>query len=103
MKPKTINIDVEVVYYWFDLDNGITHKNGDYDKITQAIQDGDYSTFMDYYHKYNYDYKFDNKGGNMTFFPDEAAIFYNDEWVGDMAITSRTGFNMITDFECYVE
>lgn len=102
MEIKTINIDIEVVYVWFDLNEGITHQNGDYEKITEAIINGDYSTFMKYYKKYNYDYKFDNNGGGITFFPDTAAIFYNNEWVGDMDITGRTGFNMITDFECYI-
>lgn len=103
MENKTINIDIEVVYAWFDLDGGATHKNGDYEKITQAIAEGDYSTFMDYYRKYNYHYEFDNRGRAITFFPDEAAIFFNDEWIGDINITGRTGFNMITDSECYVE
>lgn len=103
MENKTINIDIEVVYYWFDLDNGVLHRNGDYEKIVKTIEEGDYSTFMKYYEFYNYKYHFDNKGGNCTFFPDEAAIFFNDEWIGDINITGRTGFNMITDFECYVE
>ena len=103
METKTINIDIEVVYYWFDLDGGILHQNGDYEKIKKAIQEGDYETFMKYYHYYNYEYKFDNKGGNCTFLPDEAVIFYNNEWVGDMTITSRTGFYMITDEDCHME
>ena len=102
METKTINIDIEVVYIWFDLDNGIAHQNGDYEKITEALKNGDYHTFMDYYQKYNHDYQFDNHGSSITFFPDTAAIFYNYEWVGDMDITGRTGFNMITDYECYV-
>ena len=102
MENKTINIDIEVIYIWFDVDNGALHHNGDYEKVIKAIQDGDYKTFMQFYKKYNYDYKFDNKGGIASFFPDSAPIFYNGEWVGDMDITGRTGFNMITDYECYI-
>ena len=100
MNNKTINIDIEVIYSWFDFDNQVLHRTGDYNKIFNAIENGDYDTFIQYYKKYNYNYN--NQNEDIRFFPDTAPIFYNGEWIGDMDITCRTGFNMITDNKCWV-
>ena len=96
-KINTINVDIEVVYYWFDLDNGIVTLNGDDKIIEEAILNGDFTTFIKYQQYYNYEYKFDNHGGNITFFPNEALIYYNDIYVGQIFVTNETGFNMITE------
>ena len=100
MKEHTINIDIEVVYFW--TDHLILRQNGDAKKVTKAIEDGDYDTFMKYYNYYNYEYPYDNKGGSTVFFPDRAAIFYKDEYVGDIDITKPLGFSMIcfSEYEC---
>ena len=36
------------------------------------------------------------------FFPDEAAIFYKDEYIGNIDITKPLGFSMIcfSEYEC---
>ena len=95
--PNTINIDIEIVYYWFD--HLILRQNGDAVKVNNAIQNGDYNTFMKYYNYYNYEYKYDNNGGSIIFFPDVATIYYQDENIGYIDITNPIGFNMI----CYNE
>lgn len=99
---NTINIDVEIIYFWFD--HILLRENGDAEKFTKAIVDGDYETFMKYYDYYNnkYKYEYDNNGGMICFFPDKAAIFYQNEFVGHIDITSPLGFSMITfsEYEC---
>lgn len=93
---NTINVDIEVVYFWYD--HLLLRKNGDAEKVTQAIENGDYDTFMMYYNKYNNKYNKDD----LIFFPEYASIFYRDSWVGTIDITTPVGFSMITssEYEC---
>ncbi len=93
---NTINVDIEVVYFWYD--HLLLRKNGDAEKVTQAIENGDYDTFMMYYNKYNNKYNKDD----LIFFPEYASIFYRDSWVGTIDITTPIGFSMITfsEYEC---
>lgn len=93
MKNNTINVDIEIVYFWFD--HLILRENGDAEKVTNAIINGDYDIFMKYYNYYNYVYNYNNNGGSITFFPDVAAIFYQDEYIGNINITNPLGFSMI--------
>ena len=46
---KTINVDIEVVYFWFDNQN-ILKNNGDAKIITEIIEEGNYREFMRFYH-----------------------------------------------------
>ena len=99
---KTINVDISVIYNWYD--HLLLRENGDAEKVTKTIENGDYETFMKFYNDYNnrYTYCYDDEEYPMIFFPDTAAIWYHDEIVGDIDITTPVGFNMITDsdYEC---
>lgn len=100
IETNTINIDVEVVYYWFD--HLLLRENGDAKIVTNAINNGDYDLFMTFHNYYNKTYSYDNEGGNLCFFPDTAAVFYNDELIGEFNITNPVAFRMIThsEYEC---
>ena len=93
---KTINVDIEVVYFWFDNQN-ILNNNGDAKIISEIIKEGNYKEFMRFYHYYNEELEWDNNGKSITFFPKEAAIYFQNEYIGDIDITIPTGFNMITE------
>lgn len=101
MDQNTINIDVEIIYFWFD-NNNILSQNGDDQLVNKAIEEGDYETFMKFYNYYNNEYKYDSKGGAVIFFPNEAALFYRDECIGQINIIEPLGFSMITSYsqEC---
>ena len=62
---------------------------GKLDSIRQAIDDGDFDTFMRYYHQY----------GNQ-FFPRTAYIHSGDKVIGEIDIDNPDGFAMITFNEC---
>ena len=87
MSDKTLNVDIEVIYYWYD-DEKVLEETGKKEIIERAINEGDYSTFMLFYHSLN-------KGFNC-FLPPVADLIYNDELIGHVNITNKTGFNMIT-------
>ena len=97
---KTINIDVSIVYYWYD--HMVLRQNGDAEKVTEAIAEGDYDTFIKYYNYYNYTYEYEGESGSITFFPSHAALYYHDEVVGMIDITEPLGFSMIceSEYEC---
>ena len=93
---KTINVDIEVVYFWFDNQN-ILKNNGDAKIITEIIEEGNYREFMRFYHYYNEELECDNNEKSTIFFPEMAAIYFQNEYIGDIDITIPTGFNMITE------
>ena len=98
MIQSTINIDVEIVYHWYD--HLLLRDNGDADIITTAIKNGDYDTFIQYYNLYNN--KYFNGDESIIFFPAYPSIFYNGEIIGTIDITKPLGFSMITnsEYEC---
>lgn len=93
---KTINVDIEVVYFWFDNQN-ILNNNGDAKIVTEIIEEGNYEEFMRFYHYYNEELEWDNNDKLIIFFPKIAAIYFQNEYIGDIDITYPTGFNMITE------
>lgn len=99
---QILNPDCSVIYFWYD--HLVLRKNGDAEKVTKAINDGDYDTFMKFYHKYpSFKTYYEDLGEcEVYYFPDTASIFYNDEIIGRIDITTQEGFNFITDseFEC---
>jgi hypothetical protein len=87
----------DVIYYWYD--HLLLRKNGDANKVQQAIKNHDFATFMDFYNKYsanNYD--------GLIFFPEHASIFSkaSEEIIGWIDVTTKEGFNLIDDneYEC---
>lgn len=99
---NTINVDIAVVYYWYD--HLVLRDNGDAAIVTTAIKNGDYKTFMEIYNKYPPFTTYDKEFGECenVYFPDTATIWYKDEIIGEIYITNPIGFNMITDseYEC---
>lgn len=83
-----------VVYYWYD--HLLLRKNGDAEKVQQAIKNHDYDAFMELYNKY--------EGYEVLFFPKIAYIYEkdSDEIIGEVLITNRNGFSLINDseYEC---
>lgn len=96
---KTINVDIEVLYFWYD--HLILRENGDAQKVTDIINNGDYEAFMRYYHTYNTKY-YSKDGDKILFFPPTAALFYQDQLIGEIDILNPLGFSMITynEYEC---
>ena len=85
------NSDVTVVYQWYH------HMNPDIDmnEISNVIETHDYDTFYKWYKKFETDH--------WTYFPSEASIFVEDEYVGDICIAYDPNvFALITcqDHEC---
>ena len=98
---KTINIDIAVIYQWYD--HLILRDNGDAEKVTAAIENGDYETFMYYYNKYPpFKSYYDDEEISVPYFPDTAYIWYQDQLIGNIDITNPLGFSMITysEYEC---
>ena len=86
-----------VTYYWYD--HLLLRKNGDAEKVQEAIKNHDFKTFINFYNKYE---KNSDEEKDIVFFPSYAHIFINDDYVGEYYILSEYGFNQITDseFEC---
>ena len=80
-----------VIYYWYD--HLVLRANGDAEKVTQAIKDHDYKTFMYFVNKYGAEY-----------FPQEATIFSDEtnEIIGFLDMSKEIAFRMVTDsdYEC---
>ena len=79
-----------VFYEWYD--HLLLRENGDAEKVEKAIKEHDFDTFKKFYDQY----------GNR-FFPAHATIYdSDDEWIGEVFVNTRGGFNMITDseYEC---
>lgn len=85
-----------ILYYWYD--NGVLRKNGDAEKVEQAIRSHDFETFMKFRDKYPNDPKND-----IIFFSDKAVVYDNDteEIIKYIDITTPENFNKIddTDYE----
>lgn len=98
---NTVNVDISVVYYWYD--HLVLRENGDAEIIQKAIQEGDFDTFSRMCDKYP-SYLVEDEDGAyfVDYFPDTALIWYQDEIVGEIYITNKIGFSMITDseYEC---
>lgn len=96
MNPKTINLDCEIGYFWYD--HFILRENGDVEIVQRAIEEGDYDTFMEMYNKYEHQEKYNF----WHFFPDEASLLVNDTVIGYIYITKPEGFKLITfnEYEC---
>ena len=88
-----LNSNCKIIYYWYD--HLVLRDNGDAKIVTEAIDNGDFKTFCKIKSKYP------NKN-NIIYFPDNAIIFYNDDIIGNIDITTELGFSFITDndYEC---
>ena len=86
-----------VNYYWYD--HLMLRENGDAEKVQKAIEEHDFDTFMKFYLKYT---NITSDGEDIVFFPKYATIWKYDEPIGEVNITTRGGFEMITDseYEC---
>ena len=92
-----------VTYYWYD--HMLLRENGDAAKVQKAIREHDFETFMSLYHKYQ---NINSEGEDIIFFPNHATMWQydeilgEDEPIGEVDITTRGGFEMITDseYEC---
>ena len=93
MDKKTVNIDVDVHYQWYG--HSILRDNGDAKIVTKAIEEGDFNTFCEIVKKYP-------KRGGMIYFPQTAYLYYRDEIIGFIDITTPLGFSLITSskYEC---
>ena len=72
--------------------------------ITEAIIKGDFETFCRIKNKYPTKKYYHKEFGecDLVYFPNYASIFYNDEIIGTIDITTELGFSFITEseFEC---
>ena len=97
-----INVDIAVIYHWYD--HQILRHNGDAKIVEEAIENGDYDTFIKIYNKYPSYTINDKEFGEceVVYFPDTADILYKDQIIGEIYITEPIGFSMITDssYEC---
>ena len=95
MNERTVNIDVEVHYQWYD--HLVLRDNGDAEIVTKAIEEGDFDTFIEMVKRYS-----PNDENGLIFFPNEAYLYYRDEIIGRINIMSQTGFSLITssEYEC---
>lgn len=93
MDEKTVNIDVEVHYQWYD--HLVLRQNGDAEIVTKAIEEGDFQTFCEIAKKYP-------GRDDMIYFPQTAYLYYRDEIIGFIDITIPLGFSLITssEYEC---
>ncbi len=84
-----------VTYYWYD--HMLLRENGDAAKVQKAIKEHDFETFMNFFNEYNA-----NAEDGIVFFPEYATMWQYDEPIGEVDITTRGGFEMITDseYEC---
>ena len=102
MMENTVNIDVQVIYYWND--HLVLRSNGDAEKITKAIEEGDFSTFMEIYAKYPPYEAIDEEFGAylVSYFPKTASLVYRDQLIGSIDILNPLGFSLITysEYEC---
>lgn len=82
-----------VVYLWYD--HCELRSNGDAKKVQDAIKSHDFEAFMEIKKKYQ-------KKNGLTYFPETAFVFFNDEIVGEIEITKKDGFMLIdeSDYEC---
>lgn len=88
MSDKTLNIDVQVVYNWYD-DEHVFEQNGNKEVIERAIENGDFKTFIKFFIACQNDLKF--------FFPSVATIIYQGQKIGHINIMNDLGFSMITE------
>ena len=88
MDDKTLNIDVKVIYHWYDTDKFL-EQEGFKDIIKQALEEGDFKTFSKYYYAYNFDFGW--------YLPSVAEIIYKNQSVGNINILTELGFSLITE------
>ena len=97
-----LNPECSVIYYWYD--HLVLRDNGDAKIITEAIIKGDFETFCRIKNKYPTKKYYHKEFGecDLVYFPNYASIFYNDEIIGKIDITTELGFSFITEseFEC---
>lgn len=86
-----------VTYYWYD--HMLLRENGDAVKVQKAIKEHDFETFISFYYKYQ---NISTEEDDIVFFPSYATMWQYDEPIGEVNVTTRGGFEMITDseYEC---
>ena len=88
MSDKTLNIDVQVIYNWYD-NKHLFEQNGNKQIIEQAIENGDFKTFKKFFVICQNNLNF--------FFPSVATLIYQGQNIGHIDIMNELGFSMITE------